>query len=67
MTVAGRVGDRRVLDDRTAVTSARPELPWQRSGDVNNVVFVQGAIPRPDGTIYLTVGAATTASARPAS
>jgi predicted GH43/DUF377 family glycosyl hydrolase len=36
----------------------RPELPWERIGDVDNVVFVQGAVPRPDGTIYLTYGAA---------
>jgi beta-1,4-mannooligosaccharide phosphorylase len=36
----------------------RPELPWERFGDVDNVVFVQGAVPRPDGTIYLTYGAA---------
>ena len=36
----------------------RPELPWEREGDVDNVVFVQGAVPRPDGTIYLTYGAA---------
>ena len=36
----------------------RPELEWERSGDVNDVVFVQGAVPRPDGTIYLTFGAA---------
>jgi beta-1,2-mannobiose phosphorylase / 1,2-beta-oligomannan phosphorylase len=36
----------------------RPELPWERNGDVDNVVFVQGAILRPDGTIYLTYGAA---------
>jgi predicted GH43/DUF377 family glycosyl hydrolase len=36
----------------------RPELPWERSGDVDNVVFTQGAVPRPDGTIYLTYGAA---------
>ena len=36
----------------------RPELPWERSGDVDEVVFVQGAVPRPDGTIYLTYGAA---------
>lgn len=35
----------------------RPELSWERSGDVNEVVFVQGAVPRPDGTIYLTYGA----------
>ena len=36
----------------------RPELPWERRGDVDNVVFVQGAIPRPDGTVYLSYGAA---------
>ena len=36
----------------------RPELPWERNGDVDDVVFVQGAVPRPDGTIYLTYGAA---------
>jgi predicted GH43/DUF377 family glycosyl hydrolase len=35
----------------------RPELSWERSGDVNEVVFVQGAVPLPDGTIYLTYGA----------
>ena len=36
----------------------RPELQWEREGDVDNVVFVQGAIPQPDGQIYLTYGAA---------
>jgi predicted GH43/DUF377 family glycosyl hydrolase len=35
----------------------RPELPWERSGDVDEVVFVQGAVPLLDGTIYLTYGA----------
>ena len=35
-----------------------PKLPWERNGDVDNVVFVQGAVPRPDGMIYLTYGAA---------
>jgi predicted GH43/DUF377 family glycosyl hydrolase len=35
-----------------------PELLWERSGDVDEVVFVQGAVPRPDETIYLTYGAA---------
>ena len=35
-----------------------PELQWERQGDVNNVVFVQGAIPREDGSIYMTYGAA---------
>jgi len=36
----------------------RPELEWERSGDVDEVVFVQGAVPLADGTIYLTYGAA---------
>lgn len=36
----------------------RPELDWEQSGDVDNVVFVQGAVARTDGTVYLTYGAA---------
>ena len=36
----------------------RPQLQWEREGDVDNVVFVQGAIPQADGNIYLTYGAA---------
>jgi predicted GH43/DUF377 family glycosyl hydrolase len=36
----------------------RPELPWERRGDVDDVVFVQGAVAQADGTIYLTYGAA---------
>jgi len=54
-----------LLDDATGRVTARlsepilrPELPWERFGDVDDVVFVQGAVPRPDGTIYLTYGAA---------
>ena len=35
-----------------------PELPWERAGDADNVVFVQGAHRREDGVIYLTYGAA---------
>ncbi len=35
-----------------------PEFDWERRGDVNEVVFVQGAIPRPDGSVYMTYGAA---------
>ena len=35
-----------------------PEREWERQGDVHNVIFVQGAVPRPDGTIYMTYGAA---------
>jgi beta-1,2-mannobiose phosphorylase / 1,2-beta-oligomannan phosphorylase len=54
-----------LLDDETGRVESLlpepillPELPWERSGDVDDVVFVQGAVPRPDGTIYLTYGAA---------
>jgi len=35
-----------------------PELPWERNGDVADVVFVQGAVPIDCDTIYLTYGAA---------
>lgn len=35
-----------------------PELDWERRGDVDDVVFVQGAHRRDDGTIYLVYGAA---------
>jgi predicted GH43/DUF377 family glycosyl hydrolase len=35
-----------------------PELPWERDGDVADVVFVQGAVPIDSDTIYLTYGAA---------
>jgi predicted GH43/DUF377 family glycosyl hydrolase len=54
-----------LLDATTGRTLARleepllePELAWEREGDVNDVVFVQGAHRRDDGTIYLTYGAA---------
>lgn len=54
-----------LLDAETGRTISRliepvlePELPWEREGDVNDVVFVQGAHRRDDGTIYLTYGAA---------
>jgi predicted GH43/DUF377 family glycosyl hydrolase len=53
-----------LLDDETgALVSVldqpilQPELPWERNGDVDDVVFVQGAIERPGGTVYLTYGA----------
>jgi predicted GH43/DUF377 family glycosyl hydrolase len=36
----------------------RPELPWECFGDIDNIIFVQGAVTQPDGTIYLTYGAA---------
>ncbi len=35
-----------------------PELEWERRGDVDDVVFVQGAHLHDDGTVYLTYGAA---------
>jgi predicted GH43/DUF377 family glycosyl hydrolase len=54
-----------LLDDETGQVKSmlpepimRPELEWERVGDVQNVVFIQGAIPQPDGTIYVTYGAA---------
>ena len=54
-----------LLDDETGALLSvldqpilRPELPWERNGDVDDVVFVQGATARPDGTVYLTYGAA---------
>lgn len=56
-----------LLDDETGHALSvlpeaimRPELPWERTGDVDDVVFVQGAVVQPDGTIYLTYGAADT-------
>jgi predicted GH43/DUF377 family glycosyl hydrolase len=36
----------------------RPKLAWECAGDIDNIIFVQGAVPRPDDTIYLTYGAA---------
>jgi predicted GH43/DUF377 family glycosyl hydrolase len=54
-----------LLDDETGRVRStlpepimRPEAEWERFGDVDNVVFVQGAVARDDGTIYLTYGAA---------
>jgi predicted GH43/DUF377 family glycosyl hydrolase len=36
----------------------RTQRATSSSDDVDNIIFVQGAVPRPDGTIYLTYGAA---------
>jgi predicted GH43/DUF377 family glycosyl hydrolase len=54
-----------LLDPLTAAVRAvlpdplmTPELHWEREGDVDDVVFVQGAHRRDDGSIYLTYGAA---------
>ena len=41
----------------SAIRSCAPASVGAR-GDVANVVFVQGAVPQPDGTIYVTYGAA---------
>jgi len=53
-----------LLDEATGQVRSRlsepvlePELDWERDGDVDNVVFVQGAHLEGDG-IYLTYGAA---------
>jgi predicted GH43/DUF377 family glycosyl hydrolase len=53
-----------LLDDATGQPKStlpdpimRPEVEWERLGDVNDVVFVQGAIAE-DNEIYLTYGAA---------
>jgi beta-1,2-mannobiose phosphorylase / 1,2-beta-oligomannan phosphorylase len=48
----GRV--RAMIDDAIF----RPELDWELVGDVDDVVFVQGAHRHADGMIYLTYGAA---------
>ena len=52
-----------LLDSKTGRVRCRlnepllvPELSWERVGDADNVVFVQGAHKR-NGTIYLTYGA----------
>jgi predicted GH43/DUF377 family glycosyl hydrolase len=54
-----------LLDDATGLVKSllpdpimRPETAWERFGDVDNVVFVQGAVSQDDGVIYLTYGAA---------
>jgi predicted GH43/DUF377 family glycosyl hydrolase len=54
-----------LLDDATGQVKSmlpepimRPEAEWERFGDVDNVVFVQGAVARDDDVIYLTYGAA---------
>jgi len=54
-----------LLDDATGQVKSMlpdpimgPEVAWERFGDVDNVVFVQGAIAQDDGVIYLTYGAA---------
>lgn len=43
-----------ILDDPILV----PELDWERVGDVDNVIFVCGAVAGENGSVYLTYGAA---------
>lgn len=52
--------DRRTGRVRSLLTNPilAPELDWELDGDVDNVIFVQGAQLREDGTIYLSYGAA---------
>jgi len=52
-----------LLDSETGLVKAKLDEPilraghdWERNGDVNDVIFVQGAVRLPDGTIYLTYG-----------
>lgn len=54
-----------LLDDETGRVRSllpdpimSPELAWERVGDIDNIIFVQGAVARPDDTIYLTYGGA---------
>jgi len=54
-----------LLDERSGRVKALlpepilgPELAWELHGDVDNVIFVQGAQLCSNGTIYLTYGAA---------
>jgi predicted GH43/DUF377 family glycosyl hydrolase len=54
-----------LLDNMTGLVKAtlpepllNAEYLWERTGDVNEVIFVEGAVMQDDGTIYLTYGAA---------
>lgn len=44
--------------DRSEEPLLTPELPWERDGFFPNVVFSNGWIKRPDGTIWVYYGAA---------
>lgn len=46
---------------RSDVPVLAPRTDYERIGDVNNVVFVSGAIEEPDGTLKVYYGAADTA------
>lgn len=51
-------GETGQLKAKLAEPLLRAEHAWERVGDVNEVIFVQGAVPRSDGLLYLTYGAA---------
>jgi predicted GH43/DUF377 family glycosyl hydrolase len=46
---------------RSDVPVLAPRTEYERVGDVNNVVFVSGAVVEPDGTVKVYYGAADTA------
>jgi predicted GH43/DUF377 family glycosyl hydrolase len=45
---------------RSAVPVLAPRMDYERIGDVNNVVFVSGAVVEPDGEVKVYYGAADT-------
>jgi len=54
------VEDPSVVIGRSAVPILAPRMPYERVGDVNNVVFVSGAVVEPDGEVKVYYGAADT-------
>jgi len=46
---------------RSDVPVLAPRTEYERVGDVNNVVFVSGAVVEPDGAVKVYYGAADTA------
>lgn len=50
--------DPTIVLDRSEGPLLSPELPWEREGFFPNVVFSNGWIKRPDGTIWVYYGAA---------
>jgi len=54
------VKDPSVVIGRSAVPILAPRMSYERVGDVNNVVFVSGAIVEPDGEVKVYYGAADT-------
>ena len=52
--------DPSIVVGRSAVPVLAPRMPYERIGDVNNVVFVSGAIVEPDNEVKVYYGAADT-------